>query len=100
MFVGKFKPKVLFVTGQIFSTIAIGALGIYVCLKNYYPEDETVKYFSWSLPFISTVVIVVMRGAAIFPMLYLLVSELFPTEIRSLAIGKHVFHLSKNAIKM
>ena len=87
--VGNFKPKVLYVIGQSFSTIAIGALGIYVCIQNFYPEFQTVKYFGW-IPFASMLVVVVMRGTAVFPILYLLMSEMFPTEIRALSIGKYV----------
>ena len=86
IFVGKLKPKWLFIIAQGVTTLGFVAMGIYSLLLQYYPDSDTVKSFGW-IPFASIVAQAIMRAGGIMPMLHTLMNEMFPTEIRTLSIG-------------
>ena len=61
-------------------------VGIFVCLQMLYPDLPNLEMFSW-IPFLIAIVPAIMRAIGIIPVLHSLLSELFPTEIRTQAIG-------------
>ena len=100
-FVGKIKPKILFVIAQTITTFAILTICIYSFIRRFYgttlnEEIETpspsyhatsnIELFSW-IPLVGIIIINVLRGAGIEPVIHILINEMFPTEIRTLAIG-------------
>ena len=100
-FVGKIKPKILFVIAQTITTLAILTICIYSFIRRFYgttlnEEIETpspsyhatsnIELFSW-IPLVGIIIINVLRGAGIEPVIHILLNEMFPTEIRTLAIG-------------
>ena len=86
IFVGKLKPKWLFIIAQGVTTLGFVAMGIYSLLLELYPDSDTVKSFGW-IPFAAIVAQAIMRAGGILPMLHTLMNEMFPTEIRTLSIG-------------
>ena len=100
-FVGKIKPKILFVIAQTITTLAILTICIYSFIRRFYgttlnEEIETpspsyhatsnIELISW-IPLVGIIIINVLRGAGIEPVIHILLNEMFPTEIRTLAIG-------------
>ena len=71
---------------QTISTIGVGTIGIYMFIKEFYPNPELFQYIGW-IPLTSIVILVVMRGAGVLPVLNPLINEMYPTEIRTLSIG-------------
>lgn len=86
IFVGKLKPKWLFIIAQGVTTLGFVAMGIYSLLLQLYPNSDTVKSFGW-IPFAAIVAQAIMRAGGILPMLHTLMNEMFPTEIRTFSIG-------------
>ena len=84
--VGKLKPKLLFVSGIVMSTFAFCAISIYTYLHKVYPDSHKLEWFGW-IPLAAISMQVIMRSAAILPVLNTLMNELYPTEIRTLSIG-------------
>ena len=66
--------------------MGFGAIGIYAYLHEIDPCSQTLKSFNW-IPLVAIVFQIIMRSAAILPMMNTLMNELYPTEIRTLAIG-------------
>ena len=92
-FVGKIKPKILFVIAQTITTLAILTICIYSFIRRFYGttlndeiESSNIELFSW-IPLVGIIIINVLRGAGIEPVIHILLNEMFPTEIRTLAIG-------------
>ena len=92
-FVGKIKPKILFVIAQTVTTLAILTICIYSFIRRFYGttlndeiESSNIELFSW-IPLVGIIIINVLRGAGIEPVIHILLNEMFPTEIRTLAIG-------------
>ena len=98
----KFQPKVLFTLCQIITAIATGAISLYSYLQTVDDFQENIEYISW-IPLVSIITIVIMRMGT-YSVMYTLLNELYPTEIRTqsialteticLAIGK--MHALKN----
>ena len=84
--VGKLRPKLLFVSGVVMSTLAFCAISIYTYLNKVYSDSHILEWFGW-IPLAAIVIQVTMRSAAILPVLNTLMNELYPTEIRTLSIG-------------
>ena len=97
--VGKIKPKVLFVISQTITTLALVAICVYSFIRRFYGTSPTsdaeienashatsIELFSW-IPLVGIIIINVLRGAGIEPVIHILINEMFPTEIRTLAIG-------------
>ena len=85
-FMRKFKPKILFATATFFTTMSMVFVGIFVYLQTFYPDLPYLDMFSW-MPLLIAIVPAIMRAIGIIPVLHSLLSELFPTEIRTQAIG-------------
>ena len=100
-FVGRIKPKVLFITAQTLTTLALITVSVYSFIKQYHyyettPEVEnqltgndsssTIEMFNW-IPLVGMIMVNVLRGAGIEPVIHILINEMFPTEIRTLSIG-------------
>ena len=111
-FVGRIKPKVLFIIAQTMTTLALVTVCIYSFIKQYHettapevhqptgddlvlpPEadsenngnNDTIELFSW-IPLVGMTMVNVLRGAGIEPVIHILINEMFPTEIRTLSIG-------------
>ena len=97
--VGKIKPKVLFVISQTITTLALVTICVYSFIRRFYgtsPKSDaeienashatSIELFSW-IPLVGIIIINVLRGAGIEPVIHILINEMFPTEIRTLAIG-------------
>ena len=82
----KISPKLLFMVSFFISATAMTALGFMAYLQEYYPTSNYWNYLSW-VPITMIILAVMTRSAGIVPILYTLMSELFPTEIRTQAIG-------------
>ena len=61
-------------------------IGIFAFLHKFYPDLPYLNLFSW-MPLAMLIVALIMRAIGIMPVLRALESELFPTEIRTHAIG-------------
>ena len=61
-------------------------IGILVYLQKYHPYLPYLDTFSW-IPLFSLIITVIVRSIAILPVIYLVMSEIFPTEIRTQSIG-------------
>ena len=61
-------------------------IGICAYLQEYFPDLPYLDTFSW-IPFSSVIVIVIVRAICILPVIYSVMSEIFPTEIRTQSIG-------------
>ena len=90
--VNHLNPKWLFVTCQCISSLAMSTIGTYVYLQAYYPDY--LSDFSW-IPLVMIIIIVIMRASGILPIMYVLMNELYPTEIRTQSIGHIVWKLLK-----
>ena len=84
--VQKMPPKASFIIGQAITSLAMSTLGIFSYLKNYQPEYLDTKVFGW-IPLIMILLQFVMRSGGIQPVLHQLLSEVYPTEIRTQSIG-------------
>ena len=49
-------------------------------------NPESTKSFTW-IPLVMFILIFLMRGIAVMPVKFILLAELFPTEIRTLSVG-------------
>ena len=83
-FTHKVNPRTAYTTGQFVKTLAMLCTGLYLHLHQLNPEIT--RGIGW-IPLVMFVVIFLMRGIAIKPVRSILLSELFPTEIRTLAIS-------------
>ena len=82
----QFRPKMLFVVSTFLAAVAMVLIGSFIFLQEFYPELPYLNLFTW-IPIVMLVVHVIMRSVGILPVLILLLSEVFPTEIRSQSIG-------------
>ena len=85
-FIRQFRPKVLFVTTTVMTSLAMVIIGVFAFLQMYHPDLPYLDMFSW-IPLAMVIVPVIMRAAGILPVLHSLLSEVFPTEIRTQSIG-------------
>ena len=85
-FMRKCHPKFLFLTATFITTMSMVLVGIFVFLQKFYPDSPNLGFFSW-MPLLFVILPSIMRAIAIVPVLHSLLSELFPTEIRTQAIG-------------
>ena len=74
--------------GQLLKGLATGTMATYFYL--YQMDPETYIIASW-IPMAVFIIEFVVRGTIIMNILYTLLSELYPTEIRSLAVGINQF---------
>ena len=84
--VQKFPPKLTFAIGQFLKAISMTFIGLFFTFQYLYPRSMYVRAFNW-VPFGMIIAQFFLRSVAVQPVLYTLVGELFPTEIRSLAVG-------------
>ena len=82
----KISPKLLFMISFFISAMSMTILGFMAYLKEYYSNSIYWNYLSW-VPIAMIILLVITRSAGIVPILYTLMSELFPTEIRTQSIG-------------
>jgi hypothetical protein len=80
------SPKILFVICQVISGMGMAGIGIYTYLKNQHPDLPYLNDFGW-IPLVMVIIMVVMRAAGILPVMHVLLAELYPTDIRTQAIG-------------
>ena len=82
----QFRPKMLFVVSTFLAAVAMVLIGSFIFLQEFYSNLPYLKLFT-RIPIVMLVVHVIMRSVGILPILILLLSEVFPTEIRSQSIG-------------
>lgn len=85
-FMHKFHPKILFILANLSTAFGLVLIGTFIFLQKYYPFLPFLDTFSW-IPVASVVITVVARSIGILPVLHSLMSEVFPTEIRTESIG-------------
>ena len=85
-FIRQFQPKNLFVFSTFSTAMAMVVIGIFVFLQKFYSNLPYLSMFSW-IPLVMVIIPVVMRSIGILPVLHSLLSEVFPTEIRTQSIG-------------
>ena len=85
-FIKKFQPKVLFILANLSTALGVVLIGTFIFLRKYYPFLAFLDTFSW-IPVASVVIAVGARSIGILPVLHSLMSEVFPTEIRTESIG-------------
>ena len=91
--VGKVKPKIMFVICQAISVLSIIAICVYSFLKEYgLLKEETLEKFSW-IPLVFIGTLIILRGVGIMPVLHILINEMYPTDIRTLSIGRAIWLL-------
>ena len=99
-FIRQFKPKVLFIFGTFSTSVCMVLIGISAYLHEYFPYLRYLDTFSW-IPFLSVIVAVIVRATCILPVIYPVMSEVFPTEIRTQSIGLvESFALASGALCM
>ena len=85
-FIRQFQPKVLFIFGTFSTSVCMVLIGISAYLHEYFPYLLYLDTFSW-IPFLSVIVAAIVRATCILPVIYPVMSEVFPTEIRTQSIG-------------
>ena len=85
-FIQRFQPKALFIFGTFITSVCMVFIGICAYLQEYFPYFPYLEEFSW-MPFLSVIVAVIVRAICILPVIYSVMSEIFPTEIRTQSIG-------------
>jgi hypothetical protein len=80
------SPKILFVICQLISGTGMASIGLYAYLKSHHPDLPYLDDFGW-IPLVMVITVVVMRAAGILPVMHVLSGELYPTDIRTQAIG-------------
>ena len=99
-FIQRFQPKTLFIFGTFITSVCMVLIGISAYLYEYFPYLPYLDTFSW-IPFFSAIVAVIVRATCILPVIYPVMSEVFPTEIRTQSIGLvESFTLASGAICM
>ena len=99
-FMHKFHPKVLFILANVSTAFGLVLIGIFIFLQKYYPFLPFLDTFSW-IPVASVVITVIARSIGILPVLHSLMSEVFPTEIRTESIGLvQAFSVASGAVCM
>ena len=78
------RPKILFVNTTLVTSLTMVLIGIFAFLQKFYPDMPNLDLFSW-IPIVMVTVPVIMRAIGILPVLHSLLSEVFPTEIRTQA---------------
>ena len=81
-FIQKFNPKGSVMTGQIISAMAMVIFGTFSYLHHYRPGYLDTTVFGW-VPICLILVQFIMRSGAIQPVMGQLLSEVYPTEIRT-----------------
>ena len=72
--------------GTIATSVCMVLIGICAYLQEYFPDLPYLETFSW-MPVLSVIVAVIARATCILPVIYSVMSEVFPTEIRTQSIG-------------
>ena len=75
-----------FVIGVFFTSMAMISIGTFIFLQTSYPNLSYLEKLSW-MPLVAAITIYIMRAIGVMPVLHSLLSEVFPTEIRTQAIG-------------
>ena len=83
-FIQKLDPRISFATGALIKAISLYVMGGYFHLKLKYP-DIMVNY-SW-IPLVCLFFKYMVQTALVMPVVFALLGELFPTEIRAFAVG-------------
>jgi hypothetical protein len=77
----RFAPKILFITCQALSTLSMVVLAVYIYLQTNHPDISYLNYFDW-MPLTVVILCSILRSIGIAPVLSILLSELYPTDIR------------------
>ena len=80
----RLEPKKSFVIGQTIKTFGTFVMATYFYLHHIDPE--LYQIFSW-IPLVVFIMEYLTRGLFIYHVFYTLLGELYPTEIRTLAVG-------------
>ena len=86
LFIQLISPKVLYSICQFIKTCDMAALGILSYLHVYYPDLPILNHVGW-LPMALMVNIIIMRAWGTSPVLEILLTESYPTDIRTQAVG-------------
>ena len=78
------SPKPLFFITQLIHSMAVGSLCCFAYLTIYLDYD--LNGFGW-IPLAAMVIIIIMRATGSLPVMHTLVTESYPTDIRTYAIA-------------
>ena len=84
--VKKLPPKTLYVTCRSISFMSVFTIGLFAYFHKFHPDLPYLDVLSW-IPLAMIISCVVMRATGIITVLHTLMSEVYPTEIRTQAIG-------------
>ena len=84
--VQKLEPRRTFAIGQFLKAVSMICIAIFFTFQQVYPQSMYLKIFDW-VPFAMILVQFFLRSVTVQPVLYTLLGELFPTDIRTLAVG-------------
>ena len=83
-FIQKMSPRPTFTFGFLIKTLLMASMGTFYYFNNINPKAA--KMFNWT-PLVSFILIYSVRTIALAPFYSILMSELFPSEIRTLSVG-------------
>ena len=85
-FIKRFPPKNLYIFGTLSAAFCMVIIGAFIFLQTNYPLSHYLDTFSW-VPLASAVIAIGTRSIGIMPVMQSLMSEVFPTDIRTESIG-------------
>ena len=65
--------------GTFSTSVCMVLIGICAYFQEYFPFSPYLDTFSW-IPFLSVIIAVIVRAICILPVIYSVMSEIFPTE--------------------
>ena len=82
----KMRRKIVFVTSVCVMSLSNLGIALFYHYSQAYPDGTLTKNFGW-LPVALVVLIFICDSLGYFPLINLLLAELFPTDIRTVATG-------------
>ena len=82
----KVSFKKLFTICQLIHAACMGTICIFVYWKTFQNNVQDLENLAW-IPLVSIIVVIIMRAIGTLPVSTTLVTELYPTEIRTQSIG-------------
>ena len=91
-FMGKISPKYLFTIGQLTMALCTGTIAFFAYWKTYSLEFANIDNFGW-IPVTTIMLMILVRALATLPVQHTLLTELYPSEIRtqSISISESVY---------
>ena len=75
-------PKLMYVSAQFTAAVCMALIGLFAYLKDSYDLNG----FAW-IPLVAILLTLISRGIGTLPVIFTLINEIFPTEIRTQSYG-------------